>query len=168
MGKVKNQITELLQSDEALEYIKTLLAYGYSQNEIAEILNISPSTISKIKQKHQEVAKAFYYAKVQALKKFLESAKKKLEGEKVVEERTTEIYRVRDGEPVLFRIEKVRQERYIPPDTSFMQFWARNIFKDLFADEQKLMVEGTTKFIEVEKVYVQGQEGKDSDNRKDI
>lgn len=141
-------------NDEFLERVKRLVAGGYSNKEIADVLQVSERTFDRWIQKNERLKEAIQEGRLKAVDEFLKSAFSKLSGHKVYEEHIVEIYKpTKDGEKQLVRIERHIDEKYIPPDTTFMIFWAKNRLKEKFSDEQKMTINTTARFVEVERVY---------------
>ena len=107
---------------EFVDQVAKLCALGATDEEIAEFFGVAVRTIYRWKVDHEDFCQAIKVGKDPADDRVERSLYQKATGFYVTEEQAFKVKTGRDTE----KVEVVKVERYVPPDTSAEIFWLKN------------------------------------------
>ena len=161
--KPKKNGRPTLYKKELLEKAEFLGQFGMTEEHIASMLDVNPSTLTRWKQRHPEFCKAIFRGKNKAVLSVTEAMFLKAKGHVKV---------IPDTKVVDKQLVDVEKHIYIPPDTTGGMFWLKNmmnkIWKDRTESEDTKNVNVKVSFEEIRKQHedVMGEQKKEKPKEK--
>jgi hypothetical protein len=125
------------------DIVKSLLAKGYVESQIQEIIHISVATFNSWKKKYPEFVKALKEGKQGPIDRTVNTLEKVANGFK---ETVKKAIVVSDGAQIGSHIEMVDIEEYIPPQVSAIRYYLNNRDKDNWSDKQNIEINGKMEY----------------------